>query len=87
MAARTLSNTMEMMLTVVALNYWPLSGIVHLGDTKNWLRSYQISLIFASIACIIRPTNALIWIYLGSQLLISSGSKRFIVALNATFVW
>ncbi|KAG1051005.1 hypothetical protein G6F43_006764 [Rhizopus delemar] len=86
MAARTLSNTMEMMLTVVALNYWPLSGIVHLGDTKNWLRSYQISLIFASIACIIRPTNALIWIYLGSQLLISSGSKRFIVALNAAFV-
>lgn len=87
MAARTLSNTLEMILTTVALNYWPLPGVVNLKGSKAWLKNYQISLIFASIACIIRPTNALIWIFLGIQLLFSSGTKSIVVLLNATFVW
>lgn len=35
MAARTLSNTMEMVLTTIALNYWPL---LDTGNNANWLK-------------------------------------------------
>ncbi|PHZ11348.1 uncharacterized protein RHIMIDRAFT_23257 [Rhizopus microsporus ATCC 52813] len=85
MAARTLSNTMETILTVIALSYWPIPGVVYLGERKEWLKEYRLALLFASIACIIRPTNALIWLYMGCQLLSSKG-KRGIIALNATLI-
>lgn len=87
MAARTLSNTMETILTVVALSYWPIPGVVHLGERKEWLKEYRIALLFASVACIVRPTNALIWLYMGCQLLLSAKGKRGIIALNATLIW
>ncbi|KAI9276079.1 Alg9-like mannosyltransferase family-domain-containing protein [Sporodiniella umbellata] len=86
MAARTLSNTAEMILTVIALNYWPLPGLVNTDLTKRWLKNYRISLFFGSIACVIRPTNALIWMFLGIQLLLSSKRRFFIILLNAMFV-
>ncbi|CEP11954.1 hypothetical protein [Parasitella parasitica] len=35
MAARTLSNSMEMVFTIIALNYWPLPGIVKTTG-KSW---------------------------------------------------
>jgi hypothetical protein len=37
MAARTLSNSLEMILTTIALNYWPLDEIVAYDNT-NWIR-------------------------------------------------
>ncbi|KAI7903719.1 Alg9-like mannosyltransferase family-domain-containing protein [Cokeromyces recurvatus] len=78
MAARTLSNSIEMVFTILALNYWPLTG--HCS-----LRNYRIALILASIACVMRPTNALIWLFLGIHLLIIS-PYRVKLAMNAAGV-
>lgn len=86
MAARTLSNSMEMVFTIVALNYWPLPGVTDLNE-KGWLKNYRISLILASIACVMRPTNGLIWLFLGVDLIRAAKSNRIKVILNAGITW
>lgn len=63
---RTFSNSLELTLTSIGLAYWS-------WDKKmNW-KSMNISLIFAAISCVIRPTNGLIWIYLAVWFSISRG--------------
>ncbi|KAI8338676.1 Alg9-like mannosyltransferase family-domain-containing protein [Chlamydoabsidia padenii] len=64
MAARTLSNTLETVFTMLAMQHWPFPGMAN-----QKLSTYRKSLLWASLACITRPTNALIWIFLGLQLL------------------
>ncbi|CAO3651314.1 unnamed protein product [Cunninghamella blakesleeana] len=68
MAPRTLSNTLEAILTIIAMNYWPFPDLQY-NDSKTWLNQYRLSLFWASLACITRPTNGLIWFFLGLQLL------------------
>lgn len=82
MAARTLSNSMEMVFTIIALNYWPLPGIISMNG-HQWLKRYRISLIFALIACVMRPTNGLIWLFLGVHLILTAKGHRFQVIMNA----
>ncbi|KAG2203600.1 hypothetical protein INT47_011694 [Mucor saturninus] len=82
MAARTLSNSMEMVFTIVALNYWPLPGVVNFGE-RSWLKRYRISLVLASIACVMRPTNGLIWLFLGLDLIRAAKNNRIKVIFNA----
>uniref|UniRef100_A0A0K8U8K4 Mannosyltransferase n=1 Tax=Bactrocera latifrons TaxID=174628 RepID=A0A0K8U8K4_BACLA len=48
--SRTLSNTLETSLTMIALSYFPWSGE---NTTYLW---------FAAICCFLRPTSAIIWI-------------------------
>ena len=50
---RTLSNSLETVLSTVSLFYWLSSG---------WRR---VSLFIAALTCILRPTSAITWIYLG----------------------
>ncbi|CAN6616176.1 hypothetical protein TRVA0_006S02476 [Trichomonascus vanleenenianus] len=57
---RTFSNSLEMVLTTVALAYWPWHRMCYMN--------YTISLAVASISCIFRPTNAIIWAFLGIHL-------------------
>jgi phosphatidylinositol glycan class B len=85
MAARTLSNSMEMVFTAIALNYWPLPGVVRLE--KDWLANYRIALLFALVACVMRPTNGLIWLFLGIQLWFTAKGNRLTVLLNAIVAW
>lgn len=54
---RSFSNSLEMVLSTVALAYWPWKS----RDVNKLLPSCFI----AFITCIIRPTNAAIWIVLG----------------------
>ncbi|CAO3651977.1 unnamed protein product [Cunninghamella echinulata] len=68
MAPRTLSNTLEAVLTMIAMNYWPFPELKY-KDSKSWLSQYRLSLFWATLACITRPTNGLIWLFLGLQLL------------------
>lgn len=86
MAARTLSNSMEMVFTMIALNYWPLPGVVNFQE-KNWLKHYRISLVLASIACVMRPTNGLIWLFLGLDLILAAKNNRIKVIFNAGITW
>lgn len=52
---RSFSNNLEMVLTCVALAYWPWRS----------RKSMFTSCFFAFLSCIIRPTTAIIWLILG----------------------
>lgn len=57
---RTLSNALEMSLTVAALYFFPWQ----VDSVPLLYGDYQISLIFIGLACLIRPTNAFMCIFL-----------------------
>ncbi|RKF81827.1 GPI mannosyltransferase 3 [Golovinomyces cichoracearum] len=81
-STRTFSNSLEMSLTIIALNFWPweltsnpelhqncrdtseeISDIIDtcvMLDAKS-IKKSRICLFLAGTACIIRPTNLLIW--------------------------
>ncbi|KAI7871727.1 GPI mannosyltransferase 3 [Spinellus fusiger] len=80
MAGRTLSNCTEATLTLIALNYWPLTYTSPLSQG-----SLRKGLCWASLACLIRPTNALVWLFLGVYLLYQS-SYRWTIARDAMVV-
>ncbi|CAO3680825.1 unnamed protein product [Umbelopsis ramanniana] len=85
MAARTLSNSLEMVLTVIALNYWPIDGTVAYANGA-WIRDFRISLAWAALACIIRPTNALIWAFLGLHLIFKARSHINAIIANTAAI-
>ncbi|KAG5440764.1 hypothetical protein PCK2_000200, partial [Pneumocystis canis] len=55
---RTFSNTLESVFTICALYYWPLD------DAKFQKKRLRFSLVLASIACVLRSTNIIIWVFL-----------------------
>jgi phosphatidylinositol glycan class B len=57
---RTYSNSLETTLTIAALYYWPLSS-----SRKDKNESLFVALIIAALACIIRPTNGVLWAFIG----------------------
>ena len=74
---------MEMALTMMALNYWPLTGFT---VEQTWMTRYRKALVFAFIACVMRPTNALIWLFLGIQLIWTAKGRRTQVMVNAMVI-
>ncbi|OAL72888.1 hypothetical protein A7D00_2661 [Trichophyton violaceum] len=70
-STRTLSNCLETSLTVTALYLWPwqwsLPGRWPLVTTRD-VTSLRICLILASLACVLRPTNTIIWFCLAANL-------------------
>ncbi|XP_027069635.2 mannosyltransferase APTG1-like isoform X1 [Coffea arabica] len=59
---RTLSNTLETVLTLVSLYYWPC---IRTSSGEDPLAPRSWGLALAALACAIRPTSAIIWIYVG----------------------
>ena len=59
---RTLSNTLETVLTLVSLYYWPC---IRASSGEDPLAPRRWGLALAALACAIRPTSAIIWIYVG----------------------
>ncbi|KAJ7510092.1 glycosyltransferase family 22 protein [Mycena galericulata] len=79
--SRSLSNSLETSLTTVALSYypWPFGRSVAIDRSKvRW------TLGFAALACAVRPTNAIIWMYLIGCLLwqVSSSRSLFIAIIQ-----
>lgn len=74
-AARIFSNSIEMTLTIAALNYWPTSK-----SSK-----VTLALLLASGSCILRPANAVVWVFLGVRLLIVT-DRPITVILKALFI-
>ncbi|KAI9325134.1 Alg9-like mannosyltransferase family-domain-containing protein [Obelidium mucronatum] len=68
-AVRSFSNSIETSLTAVAMFYWPWTTNKSTVWTTERIQEITVSLTFAAIACILRPTNAVIWMYLGYSLL------------------
>ncbi|KAJ0116485.1 hypothetical protein J7T55_007465 [Diaporthe amygdali] len=67
-SARTFSNSLEMTLTIAALNYWPWELLGDASEThggsparRERLASLRVSLFLAAIAVLLRPTNVFIW--------------------------
>ncbi|KAF1940858.1 hypothetical protein EJ02DRAFT_219560 [Clathrospora elynae] len=70
-STRTLSNCLETTITSVAIYYWPWHWP---GTARDWeagakgkcqidsLSELRLSLLLAALACILRPTNALVWL-------------------------
>lgn len=68
---RTLSNSLETSLTVLALSHWP----AHSPPAKSF-QTLLLPLLIASVACIVRPTNAILWLYLCAEFIFQSRFSR-----------
>lgn len=74
---RTLSNSLETVLTLVGLYHWPC---MRNYPSKISLHSRKWGLIVAALACAIRPTSAIIWVYVGIlELFLTRDRLRFVV--------
>jgi phosphatidylinositol glycan class B len=74
---RTLSNNLETVLTIIGLYYWPCMRSVY--SRKYPLLSRKWGLFAAALACAIRPTSAIIWIYVGFlELFLARDKIKFI---------
>ncbi|GJT64865.1 GPI mannosyltransferase 3 [Tanacetum coccineum] len=73
---RTLSNSLETVLTVISLYYWPC---LRVNSTNLPSVSRYWALVAAAIACAIRPTSAIIWLYVGlMELFLSRDRLKFL---------
>ncbi|TGZ85651.1 hypothetical protein EX30DRAFT_314858 [Ascodesmis nigricans] len=66
-STRTFSNSLETVLTALALSLWPWEDVV-MGSNggKGVLRGYWRSLGLAAVACVLRPTGVVFWGVLGA---------------------
>lgn len=74
---RTLSNSLETVLTVVSLYYWPC---IRPSASKISRGSRKWGLATAALACAIRPTSAITWIYIGLlELCLTRDKLKFVL--------
>ncbi|GKD06168.1 GPI mannosyltransferase 3 [Tanacetum coccineum] len=75
-STRTLSNSLETVHTVISLYYWPC---LRVNSTNLPPVSRYWALVAAAIACAIRPTSAIIWLYVGlMELFVSRDRLKFV---------
>lgn len=73
---RTLSNSLETVLTLVGIYYWPCMRV---SPNKAPLFSRKWGVAIAALACAIRPTSAIIWMYVGLlELFLAHDRLKFI---------
>lgn len=61
---RTLSNSLETVLITVSLFYWPRHNFLS-SEACDSPMSRKLALFFAALSCAIRPTSAIVWLYIG----------------------
>ncbi|XP_027331577.1 GPI mannosyltransferase 3 [Abrus precatorius] len=76
--SRTLSNSLEAVLTLVALYFWPCMR----SSGERSFVSRKLGLVLAAIACAIRPTSAITWLYVGLLELLESRDKLKFIFLE-----
>ncbi|SGY14818.1 BQ5605_C013g07112 [Microbotryum silenes-dioicae] len=91
-STRTFSNSMETALTTLAIALWPWPGRAKSDEqalsAPQYFSSLAFSLGLAAIACVMRPSNAIIWLTLGGHLLATHAPNPegvYILSL-ATFI-
>lgn len=73
---RTLSNSLETVLAIISLYYWPC---LRVNSSHSPPVSRTWALVAAAVACAIRPTSAIIWVYVGlMELYVSCNKLKFI---------
>ncbi|KAG7609223.1 GPI mannosyltransferase [Arabidopsis suecica] len=73
---RTFSNCLETVLTIMGLYYWPCirDSSIDYPVNRKW------GLVIAALACAIRPTSAVIWLYVGMlELFLTPNKVKFII--------
>lgn len=102
-STRTLSNSLETTLTILALTQWPWhwypgdrnkssggeegSGTeeqesIATSDGEKVLDSLRKCLFLAAVACLLRPTNILIWTFLSASTFLQSNSGGWLIPLS-----
>ncbi|XP_019162244.1 PREDICTED: GPI mannosyltransferase 3 [Ipomoea nil] len=76
---RTLSNSLETVLTLVSLYYWPC---IRKSSKTTSLGSRKWALVVAALACAIRPTSAITWLYVGLLELYLTDEKIVFILLE-----
>jgi phosphatidylinositol glycan class B len=87
--ARTYSNSMETVFTIIAFYYWPWSNIPRSNSQNDkvdspllpWITARQYALFIAALAVVMRPTSALTWVFLAVNHMISlrlNGKLKFV---------
>ncbi|KAM5465552.1 glycosylphosphatidylinositol anchor biosynthesis [Microsporum audouinii] len=67
-STRTLSNCLETSLTIAALYLWPWQWSLSRRPLSDDVTRLRKCLVLASLACILRPTNTIIWFSLAVSL-------------------
>ncbi|PIA46103.1 hypothetical protein AQUCO_01600400v1, partial [Aquilegia coerulea] len=78
---RTLSNSLETVLTLIGLYYWPSFRD---SSQKANVSSRKWGLAVAALACAIRPTSAITWLYVGLLELYQSRDRLTFIFLEVT---
>ncbi|RDB21083.1 GPI mannosyltransferase 3 [Hypsizygus marmoreus] len=88
--SRSLSNSLETSLTTIAFAYYPWDASSKLSPQLIYQSSrIRRTLIFSALACMVRPTNAVIWVLLFGKLFWALRFNRRVattVLSEATFV-
>ncbi|KAF8226733.1 glycosyltransferase family 22 protein [Tricholoma matsutake] len=80
--SRSLSNSLETSLTTIAFAHYPWDASSSLSPQLIFNKPrMRKMLIFSSLACVIRPTNAVIWVYLFANLFWAIRSHKRIVVM------
>ncbi|XP_013662375.2 mannosyltransferase APTG1 [Brassica napus] len=73
---RTFSNCLETVLTIMGIYYWPCIR----DPSKDYPVNRKWGLVIAALACAIRPTSAIIWLYVGTlELFLTPSKVKFVV--------
>uniref|UniRef100_A0A1J3EZU7 Mannosyltransferase n=2 Tax=Noccaea caerulescens TaxID=107243 RepID=A0A1J3EZU7_NOCCA len=73
---RTFANCLETVLTIISLYYWPCIR----ESSKDYPVNRKWGLVIAALACAIRPTSAIIWLYVGMlELFLTPNKIKFII--------
>ncbi|KAK9762674.1 glycosylphosphatidylinositol anchor biosynthesis [Basidiobolus ranarum] len=73
-STRLLANSLEASLTIMALYYWPFTNLIANLPHEVWLKQLSKALSLAVLACVLRPTTVVIWIFLGLVLLVKKAN-------------
>ncbi|KAL0585678.1 hypothetical protein ABG067_004602 [Albugo candida] len=87
---RTYSNCMETLFTMMALSYWPWNFLMeeHKKDddsvlaNANWESDRFKALCYAAIGVLFRPTNAVLWVFLGCKHWLAVRSRFEFITFN-----
>ncbi|KAK7511101.1 Alg9-like mannosyltransferase family-domain-containing protein [Phyllosticta citriasiana] len=86
-STRSLSNCLETALTSAALVWWPWSWVAQRGSPTTFgdRPHLSLSLVAAAFACVLRPTNLLVWICISLPTLWqASARERHALVQSAT---
>ncbi|KAI5067112.1 hypothetical protein GOP47_0017640 [Adiantum capillus-veneris] len=72
---RTFSNCLETVLTLAALYHWVVGERSLKSNCFSLFTARQLALFLAALACVIRPTSAIVWMYVGLIGLIKTDKK------------